>query len=92
MSKDFPTQLYDEVKGLFPKDMVQMMVLPPNLSSEPGAIDPIVRLDAAVRLIHTPTGIEIICDDFPSQTENCIAAAIRLRIACDKSANLGARQ
>jgi protein subunit release factor A len=39
--------------------------------------------DAAVKLIHTQTGIEMTCDEFPTQIENYIAATIRLRIACD---------
>jgi hypothetical protein len=79
MDTDFPRRIYDEVKRLFPDDTVQTLVSRPTLlSSRQGAIDPVVRL------IHTPTGIEITCDDFPSQTENYIAAAIRLRIACDQ--------
>lgn len=40
--------------------------------------------DSAIRLIHTASGIHVDCDEFPSQQENYIAAAIRLRIACDE--------
>jgi hypothetical protein len=84
MHENFPTHIYYEVKRLFPENTVQVMTSPSILSSEPGAVDPVAEFDPAVRLIHTPTGIEITCEDFPSQTENYIAAAIRLRIACDK--------
>ena len=81
MSADFPRQVYGEIKQLFPAGTVETQVARPVVfGPEPSAMDP------AVRLVHTPTGIEASCSDFPSQTENYIAAAIRLRIACDKHA------
>ena len=73
---NFQQQIYDETKGLFPEGEVQTLICRRS-GEQPGAFGP------AVRLIHTPTGIEISCDEFPSQIENYIAAAIRLRIACD---------
>ena len=78
MNTDFTRKIYAEAKGLFPSGAVQTLVSRP---SDLGAGDPI---DAAVKLVHVPTGREIICDEFPSQAENFIAAAIRLRIQCDK--------
>jgi hypothetical protein len=82
MSAGFSEQIYDDAKRLFPDGIIKTHVtLPAVFTPEPSAIDP------AVRLVHTPTGIEVCCSDFPSQTENYIAAAIRLRIACDKHAN-----
>lgn len=79
MNTKFPGQIYPEVKQLFPDGTVQTLVSrPTGLNVQPGT------LDSAVRLVHTFTGIEITCGEFLSQIENFIAAAIRLRIACDK--------
>ncbi|MDR3457733.1 MAG: peptide chain release factor-like protein [Verrucomicrobiae bacterium] len=81
MNADFPSQIYAAAQQLFPEGTVETQVtLPAVFSAEPAVIDP------AVRLVHTPTGIAVACRDFPSQTENYIAAALRLRIACDKHA------
>ena len=79
MTSDFPRRIYDEVKDLFPKGAVETFVcrgIPAGGEVAPS--------DRAARLVHTPTGIEVTCADFPSQTENYIAAAVRLRIAWDK--------
>ena len=73
----FSREIYDDAKRLFPDGTVETLVSRP-LEGPAGTSAP------AVRLIHTSTGIEIICSDFPTQIENYIAAAIRLRIACDK--------
>lgn len=73
----FSRQIYDDTKKLFPEGTVETLVSRPS-----GA--PAGTLAPAVRLVHTSTGIEIVCGDFPTQIENYIAAAIRLRIACDK--------
>ena len=78
MNIDFPNQIYAEAKRLFPEDSVQTLVACPV---GPGATE---AFDPAVRLVHTQTGLEITCDKYPSQTENFIAAAFRLRVACDK--------
>lgn len=80
MATNFPRQIYDESKKLFPNGDVETFVSRehPSPGTPFGAVDP------AVRLVHIPTGIEITCADFPSQTENYIAAVIRLSIACDK--------
>lgn len=81
MSTEFLKQIYNDVKHLFPDGAVEVLVARPAiLSSEPGPIDP------AVRLVHTRTGTEASCGEFPSQIENYITAAVRLRIACDKHA------
>ncbi len=76
MSDEFQQRLYAEVKGLFPQGAIEVLVT--RAQSFPPEYDP------AVRLIHTASGIHVDCDEFPSQQENYIAAAIRLRIACDK--------
>jgi len=79
MDPNFSRRIYDEAKKLFPKGAVEALVSrPAGPVGEPGNSDP------AVRLVHTATGVEITCSDFPTQIENYIAAAIRLRIACDK--------
>jgi hypothetical protein len=81
MSADFSRRIYSEVKHLFPDGAVDVQVASPSISSrKPTAIDP------AVRLVHIPTGVEVSCSEFTSQTDNYIAAVIRLRIACDKHA------
>jgi protein subunit release factor A len=77
MDPNFPKQIYDDVKKLFPVGAIETLV-----SRAPGPDGP-ANSDSAVCVVHTPTGLEIVCDDFPSQIENFIAAAIRLRIACD---------
>ena len=80
MKTDFERQIYDDVKRLFADGTVQTCVAQPSFSGGlPQTVDP------AVRLVHTITGLEVTCSDFPSQTENYIAAAIQLRIACDRS-------
>ncbi|MDX2239835.1 MAG: hypothetical protein NW224_04035 [Leptolyngbyaceae cyanobacterium bins.302] len=73
---NFQRQIYIEVKGLFPDGAVEALI------SRPAGAD-VGVFDAAVKLVHTQTGIEITCDEFPTQIENYIAATIRLRIACD---------
>jgi hypothetical protein len=75
MGGDFKTQLYEDAKRLFPPGVVESQVAAPKMFEPP---------NPAVRLIHTPTGITAGCDEYESQTENYIAAAIRLRIACDE--------
>src|SRR5688572_6112485 len=80
-SSDFPRQIYGEAKKLFPEGVVETLAARPSSPGAPGATE---TFDSAVRLIHTPTGLEITCEEFPSQIENFIAAAIRLKIACDQ--------
>jgi protein subunit release factor B len=79
MDTNFPRQIYDEAKKLFPDGAVQALVC---RAAGPGALPE--KSAAAVRLVHTATGIEITCDEFSTQIQNFVAAAIRLRIACDK--------
>jgi hypothetical protein len=76
MANEFQTCLYAEVKRLFPEGAVEVLVARPE--SFPPVDNP------AVRLIHTASGIAVDCDEFPSQQQNYIAAAIRLRVACDE--------
>ena len=79
MSSDFSKKIYEDAQKLFPKGEVQTLVCRGAGPGElPGAFE------ATVRLVHTPTGIEKTCDEFPTQIQNFIAAAIRLRIACDR--------
>jgi protein subunit release factor B len=79
MDPNFSRRIYDEAKQLFPEGAVETLTVRPI--GPGGRLD---KLDPAVRLIHYATGMEATCSDFPTQTENYIAAAIRLRIACDK--------
>ena len=76
VNMNFARQIYDDAKKLFPDGTVEALVFRPSGAS-PGTSE------TRVRLVHKPTGIEIVCDDFPTQIENYTAAAIRLRIACD---------
>lgn len=73
---DFSRQLYEEAKQLFPEGTIQTFVTRPAVA-QPGQLDP------AVKLLHSSSGIEASCNDFPSQIENYIVAIIRLKIACD---------
>jgi protein subunit release factor A len=79
MDPHFPKRIYGEAKKLFPEGAVETLV-----ARAEGPAGHQGSRDLAVRLVHSPTGIEVTCDDFPSQTENYIAAAIRLGIACDQ--------
>jgi hypothetical protein len=74
---NFSGQIYDDAKRLFPDGTVETLVSRPS-GAPPATSGP------AVRLVHASTGIEIVCSDFPTQIESYIAAAIRLRIACDQ--------
>ncbi len=79
MDPDFSKQIYSEAKKLFPEGAVEVLITrATGPAGQPG------KFDATVRLVHKASGIEITCNDFPSQTQNYIAAAIRLRIACDE--------
>jgi protein subunit release factor A len=79
LDPNFSRRIYDEAKKLFPEGAVEALVSRPvGPTGQPGNFDP------AVRLVHAATGVEITCSDFPTQIENYIAAAIRLRIACDE--------
>jgi len=81
MKPDFKRRAFDEAKKLFPDGVVEPLVRSPTFSG--GLPQP---PDSAVRLVHKERGIEMTCDEFPSQTENYVIAAIRLRIACDENA------
>jgi protein subunit release factor A len=79
MDPNFSKRIYDDAKKLFLEGAVEVLITrAAGPAAQGGTFDP------AVRLVHKASGIEITCSDFPSQTENYIAAAIRLRIACDK--------
>jgi hypothetical protein len=78
MSTPFATKLYEQVKQLFPIGTLETLVA---ASGGPSS-----KLDPTIQLVHIPSGLEITCGEFPSQTEKYIAAAIRLRIAVDHSA------
>jgi protein subunit release factor B len=79
MDPNFSKRIYDDAKKQFPEGAVETLVSrPAGPAGHPGNFDP------AVRLVHDATGVEITCSDFPTQIENYIAAAIRLRIACDR--------
>ena len=78
MDTDFPRKIYAEAKRLFPEGAVETLVSRSSGDVESGGMN-----SAAVKLVHTATGREILCDEFPSQVENFVAASIRLRIQCD---------
>ena len=77
MDTDFPRKIYSEAKRLFPDGAVESLV------SRSSGIVAGGGTDSAVKLVHVATGQEVLCDEFSSQIENFIAAAIRLRIQCD---------
>lgn len=83
MKADFQKQMYDEVKRLFPDGAVETLVA--RASASGGQVH---SINPTVRLVHTATGIEVTCGDFPSQIENYIAATIRLRIVCDHKSDV----
>ena len=77
-SPSFAKAVYDDAKRLFPEGELQALVAPP-FGGKPGKLLP------DVRLVHLPSGLEVTCAEFPTQTENYIAAALRLRAACDRA-------
>jgi hypothetical protein len=79
MAPKFAEIIYEDVKKLFPDGAVEKYVVPLAISGGlPNRIDP------AIRLVHRTRGIEVTCSDFPTQTENFVAAVIRLKIACEE--------
>ena len=80
MTPKFAEIIYEDVKKLFPDGAVEKYVVPLAIS---GGLPQ--RINPTIRLVHRTRGIEVTCSDFPSQTENLIAAVILLRIACDES-------
>jgi len=87
MKASFERQIYDEVKHLFAEGELETLVVRPSFSDELPD-----NVESAVRLVHKSTNIEVTCSDFPSQIQNYIAAAIRLRRACDQAAAARRRQ
>ena len=79
MKSNFAAQIYEDAKKLFAEGTVQTL----TRRIEPASGEP-PKVDTAVRLIHTPTGTTITSEEFSTQYENFVAAAIRLRIACDE--------
>ena len=77
MSADFKSEMYREAKQLFPAGEIETLV------KAPASIDP---GDVAVRLVHKKSGLSASCDRYPTQLENFVAAAIRLKIECDQEA------
>ena len=80
MESNFQQRIYNDVKRLFPAGSVDVLVARPF-----GPGKRTEKFDASVRLVHKASGKEVTCGDFPSQIENYIAAAIQLRIECDRS-------
>ena len=79
MTPKFAEIICEDVTKLFPDGAVEKYVVPLAVS---GGLPE--RINPAIRLLHRTRGIEVTCSDFRSQTENLIAAVIRLRIACDE--------
>jgi protein subunit release factor A len=79
MEPEFLKRIYQEAKNLFPEGQIETLI---HRAQAPAG--ELGKFSTAVRLVHKPTGIQITCDDYSSQTENYVAAAIRLRIACDE--------
>ena len=77
MPDDFSRVICTEARNLFPDGAVEVLVFDPSDPAE-------AKAHVAVKLIHTSSGIEASCSDFPTQIQNCALAAIRLRIACDE--------
>ena len=71
--KQFQTQVYEEIKRLFPDGAVEVLVA---RAPGPGSNEP---PSPAVRLVHRATGIAIDCDEYPSQIQNRIIATLQLR-------------
>ena len=78
MKSFFTDEVYRDTKRLFSEGAVQILVARPKFDPDRIAVDP------TVRLVHTVTGTEVSCGEYSSQTENFVAAMIRLRIACDE--------
>jgi hypothetical protein len=78
MAPKFAEIIYEDVKKLFPDGAVEKYVVP--LATSGGLPN---RINPAIRLVHRTLGIEVTCSDFRTQTENFVAAVIRLKIACD---------
>jgi protein subunit release factor A len=79
MNDSFSKRIYQEAKKLFSEGEVETLIhRATGPAGQPG------NINAGVRLVHKATGVQITCDDYPSQTENYVAAVIRLRIVCDK--------
>ena len=75
MDSEFPRQIYEEAKKLFPDGGIRTLTA---RASGPDSAN-----DAAVQLVHEDTGTKITCNEFSSQIQNYVAAAIRMRIAMD---------
>jgi protein subunit release factor A len=71
---------YQEARKRFPEGELDVLI---NRATGP-AVKPPKTVSTAVRLVHKPTGVQVTCDDYPTQRQNYVLAAIRLRVACDK--------
>lgn len=77
-SSGFAKAIFDDAKRLFPDGEVRTLI-----ASSPGAKPGKILPD--VRLVHLQSQLEVTCAEFPTQTENYIAAVLRLRAACDRA-------
>ena len=79
MDENFSEDIYQEARKLFPESEIEVLIeRAPAPAGQPG------KTSTAVRLVHKATRIQVTCDDYSSQKQNYVAAAIRLRIACDR--------
>ena len=63
---DFDRSVLAKLENLFGADQLQTL----TFRSDAGQ----PQQDAAVKIVHNPTGMEVVCNDFSSQIKNkCIA-------------------
>ena len=67
---DFDRAVLARLESLFEADEVQTLTFRAN-AGQPAQ-------DAAVKVVHNPTGAEVVCNDFPSQIKNKSIALISL--------------
>ena len=80
--RDFNQDILKELEELLGSQNIETLVRSPSEEED-------FRADSAVKLIHSPSGLEVICDDYSSQTDNKSMALVRLAKLLNHSHNDG---
>ncbi len=68
-----PLELLERIERCFDEGEIETLTW-----RTPGEGLSVSRADAAVKVIHRPSGLEVVCEEYPSQILNRVAALLEL--------------